>query len=385
MLGATSVGAAALVATAVVVATAIAARAARAVVTPPGERPEEVVLHRVDRASGTVTVSLTAETALPGRYSLWFDRGRGHARVGPIVARGDGVVTRVLESVQRGEIDEAVRGRWGAWYFLTPADLGLAFEEVAVDTELGPAPAWLVPAGDERDWVIQVHGRGVTRAEGLRAVPVAHAAGWTSLLISYRNDGDAPRSPDGRYGLGDEEWRDVAAAIRLACVRGARRIVLMGWSMGGATVLQTVLRAPEAAELDGVILESAAVDWRAILACQAARRRLPRVIQHLAFAFLTHPVGVRVTGRGAPIDLDRLDAAARAAELGVPLLALHSDADPDVPIAPVLRLVAAAPGEVRLERFADAGHTRLWNSDPRRFDRSIGGWLRALPAASARS
>lgn len=385
VLGVVTLAAGALVATATIAAVGIAIRAARSVVTPPGERPEEVVLHAVDRASGTVTVSLTDETALPGRYSLWFDRGRGHARVGTIVARGAGTVTRRLESVQRGDITTAVRGRWGAWYYLTPADLELPHENVTVETELGPAPAWLVERADSRDWVIQVHGRGVTRAEGLRAVPVAWGAGWSSLLISYRNDGDAPRSADGRYGLGDDEWRDVAAAIRFARARGAERIVLMGWSMGGATVLQTVLRAPEAAALDGVVLESAAVDWRAILARQAERRHLPEVVQRLAIRLLSDPRGVRLTGRGAPIDLDRLNAVTRAADLGVPLLALHSDADPDVPIEPVLRLVAATPGNVRLERFADAGHTRLWNLDPRRFERAISGFLRGLPAASART
>ncbi|RZT64236.1 alpha/beta hydrolase family protein [Microcella alkaliphila] len=367
-------------------ALAIAGSAARAVVTPPGERPEEVVLHGVDRASRTVTVSATPETELPGRYSLWFDRGRGHARVGTIVGRGPGVVIRELLSVERGELEAATHARWGAWYYLTPADLRVPFDEVAVATELGPAPAWLIPpARPSTRWIIQVHGRGVTRAEGLRVVPTARTSGWTSLLISYRNDGDAPSSPDGRYGLGDDEWRDVATAIRFARDRGAQQIVLMGWSMGGATVLQTVLRASEARYVDGVILESAAVDWRAVLARQAQRRGLPRAIQTLATRVLTEQWGVRLTGRAAPIDLDRLDATARAAELGVPLLVLHSDDDPDVPIEPILRLVAAAPGDVHLERFTVAGHTRLWNYDPRRFGRAIETWLSRLPEPSDRS
>lgn len=386
MLGGATAALGAIAATTGAAALAIAASAARAVVTPPGERPEEVVLHGVDRASRTVTVSSTPETELPGRYSLWFDRGRGHARVGTIVGRGPGVVMRELLSVERGQLESATHARWGAWYYLTPADLGVPYEEVAVATELGAAPAWLVaPPRPSTRWIIQVHGRGVTRAEGLRVVPTARDGGWMTLLISYRNDGDAPSSPDGRYGLGDDEWRDVAAAIRFARDRGAEQIVLMGWSMGGATVLQTVLRASEARFVDGVILESAAVDWRAVLARQAQRRGLPRAIQTLATRVLTEPWGVRLTGRAAPIDLDRLDATTRAAELGVPLLVLHSDDDPDVPIEPILRLVAAAPGDVHLERFTVAGHTRLWNYDPRRFERAIATWLSRLPTPSGRS
>ena len=165
MLGGATAALGAIAVTTGAAALAIAANAARAVVTPPGERPEEVILHGVDRASRTVTVSATSETELPGRYSLWFDRGRGHARVGTIVGRGPGVVIRELVSVERGDLEAATHARWGAWYYLTPADLGVTFEDVAVDTEFGPAPAWLLPAPDpSARWIIQVHGRGVTRA-----------------------------------------------------------------------------------------------------------------------------------------------------------------------------------------------------------------------------
>ena len=66
----------------------------------------------------------------------------------------------------------------------------------------------------------------MTRQETLRAVPVFRDAGYTTLLVSYRNDGDAPRSDDHRYALGDTEWLDVEAAMRYALDHGARNIVL---------------------------------------------------------------------------------------------------------------------------------------------------------------
>ena len=52
--------------------------------------------------------------------------------------------------------------------------------------------------------------------------------GYTSLMVSYRNDGDAPRSDDHRYALGDREWLDVEAAIEYALEHGANDIVLLG-------------------------------------------------------------------------------------------------------------------------------------------------------------
>ena len=45
-------------------------------------------------------------------------------------------------------------------------------------------------------------------------------SGITSLVVSYRNDGEAPRSRAGTYTLGATEWRDVDAAVGFARRRG---------------------------------------------------------------------------------------------------------------------------------------------------------------------
>ena len=67
---------------------------------------------------------------------------------------------------------------------------------------------------------------------------------------------DAPRSDDYRYALGDREWRDIEPAMRYAIEHGAEELVLMGWSMGGATVLQALTRSALGARVIGVVLES---------------------------------------------------------------------------------------------------------------------------------
>ena len=109
---------------------------------------------------------------------------------------------------------------------------------------------------------MQVHGRGTTRSEALRAVPVFHALGITSLVVSYRNDGEAPRSRTGTYALGATEWRDVDAAIGFARRRGARRVIVMGWSMGGAIALQLALNSAHRDAIAGLVLDSPVIDWR---------------------------------------------------------------------------------------------------------------------------
>ena len=352
----------------------------RTVVTPPRRRPEDTRILSLDGAGDLVTLSSTADSRLPGEYSLFFAEGSGHARVGDIVAQTPDTVIRRLLGVDRGDLARARRGRFSGWFYTGPVELGFAFEDVAIETELGPAPGWLVPADRPSSrWVIGVHGRAVRREETLRAVPVFRAAGYTSLLVSYRNDGDAPASPDGRYGLGDTEWHDVAAAIRFAVDRGATDIVLMGWSMGGATVLQTVTRSDLAGVVRGIVLDSPVIDWVTALRFQGELLGLPSPIRAGVIALLGMKWAGRLTGQHAPIDLKRLDFVRRSAELHVPILLMHSDDDGFIPATASLALAAARPDIVTYERFTVAGHTRLWNFDRDHWNHAIAHWLATAP------
>ncbi|MGH1527173.1 alpha/beta hydrolase family protein [Leifsonia sp. L25] len=337
-VGATIAGGLALVAAAS--AAYAVARVARTVITPVRRRPHREFVHGVDEALGTITLKRTPDAAMPGRFGLWFGSESGYAKLGGLLETTDGSVVRELERVHFGEFGPG-RARISGYYYLEPEELGLPVESVAIETDLGQAPAWVFPADDSASgdrWVIQVHGWGATRQEGLRAVPTFHAAGYTSLLASYRNDGDAPESADRRYGLGGTEWRDIDAAIRYAADRGARSIVLMGWSMGGAVVLQTVTRSQNLDLVDGVILESPVVDWIDTLEFQANMLRLPDAIAQGAMRLIASTWSGPITGLGAPIDLRSMDFVARAADLSLPMLILHSQDDGFVPSTPPLAL-----------------------------------------------
>ncbi len=326
----------------------------------------------------TITLSRNPDTVLPGRYGLWFGPDSRYLKLGPILTQDASTVTRSLLN-DKAELEGLPRSgpaTFSGWYYATPDELGIDWRDEVVDTDLGPAPAWLFPADpDSGRWVIAVHGRGTTRSECLRAVPVLHESGYTTLLISYRNDGDAPRSSDGRYGLGDTEWRDVEAALDFAVSRGATSVVLMGWSMGGVISLQASLRAKRADLIAGIILESAVVDWGSVLEYQADAGRIPVPVRRAAIAAISTGWGRFLTGQHNAIDFDGLDMVRRADDLTAPMLVLHSDDDGFVPADGARRLAEKRGDIASFVPFSVARHTKLWNYDPDRWSRAISDWL----------
>ena len=378
VIGGISIGVGGAVALGALAAAALSVVFARKIITPPTTRQDDTRILGSDAT--TITLERTIDSLTPGRYSFWFGRDTGHARVGEIVEVQDASVTRELIAVEFGDLAAASRGRFSGWYYLSPHELDLPHREVAIDTPVGPAPAWEFEAAASTDrWVIAVHGRAVTRQEALRAVPVFRESGYTTLIVSYRNDGDAPRSDDHRYALGDAEWLDVEAAMKYALDHGAQHIVLLGYSMGGATVLQTVTRSALANSVRGVILDSPVVDWVTALHYQGVANHLPRPLRLATMRLLTQRWARVFTGQSAPIDLERLDLVRRANELRTPILLLHSDDDGYIPSTASRALAIARPDIVTFEAFDTARHTRLWNYDPDRWNAAIRTWLATLP------
>ncbi len=372
---------------------ALAGVFARTVVTPVRQHAESTaILAVVDGEDGPEVILPADEyTTVPGTYSLTFDGGAGCARIGAITSFDprDGTVQRVVEEVYAGELRAAVKGRFTAFVYPTPADAGLEAAEVLVPVPNGCAPAWRVDPEADQDarsgeglWAVMVHGRGARRNEGIRAVPTAQRLGMTSLLISYRNDGDAPDAPDARYGLGTTEWEDVEAAIRYAMEQGAEDVVLFGWSMGGAVALQCVDRSALAPHVRAVVLTGPVVDWMDVLEHQAKLNRIPEAIGLLGQWLLSNRAGRFVTGLAAPVDLKAMDWVTRAEQVRVPTLILHSEDDEYVPVGPSMDLAERNPELVRFVRFQRARHTREQNVDPKKWDTTVRGWLRAVLGAS---
>jgi dienelactone hydrolase len=322
-----------------------------------------------------VTLSRNPDTERAAMEGLWWNGGEALVSNG-VTVNGDSVV-RTVTAILHGSLTAGLHAAVDLrMYDGDPqTDLGLPFQQVKVNGEVGAMPAWFVPPTTptaSTTWVIAVHGRQGTMTEPLRILPTLAASGHPTLIISYRNDPDTPRSPDGYYHLGDTEWRDVDAAIGYARAHGATGVVLYGWSMGGTLTLTAMRRMP-AADLSyvrGVILDSPAIDWTTILDHQGAQRSLPGLVIWTAERLIELRDGFH---------LGDVDGRPYAPRLAVPTLVFLDTSDQTVPNGPTLDFVAAAPpGLVTLVKTTGGDHTGSWNVEPASYVAAVTSLLRTV-------
>ncbi|MFJ6988584.1 MULTISPECIES: alpha/beta hydrolase [unclassified Streptomyces] len=336
---------------------------------PPGRPlPTEPRLTVHATAAGHITLTRALASLRPGTYGLAGDGS--HAVVGPVLtapAPSADTVVRRLERVTHGTLVP------GDAVWLTPnlyvgnptATLGLDHTDVELPGELGPLPAWFVPAA-RRTWVIAVHGLGTTREHALNLLPFLHALRFPVLALSYRGDLGAPRPPDGLGHLGETEWRDLDAAMRHAVRHGAERLVLLGWSTGATMALRAAARSGVRDRVAGLVLDSPVLDWPATLRALASARHTPGALL---------PLAVRAAQGRTGLDRARADGAADAAAPAVPTQIFAGPDDTVAPWASARRLAARHPDLISFHPVPDAPHAALWNAAPAVYEESLRRFL----------
>ncbi len=323
--------------------------------TVKGLRPGQVVLTR------------STDSLRPGIYGLEW-RG-GHAIVEGVVGSDAHTVTRTLRAVT-GNLGVGTKvALESAVYAGNPQQaLGMRFANVSVPDELGPMPAWLVP-GRTQTWALLVHGINGNRDNNLRIVPTLHRAGLPTMLITYREDVGAPRSPDGFHHMGLTEWRDLEAAARYALAHGAQHLILIGYSMGGAIVTQFMERSPLARDVTGMVLDAPALSWKTILSFNAKEMGFPS----FAVTPVEWAIGLRIDA-----NWEQLDALKHTASFHLPTLLFHGMEDKTVPISLSDEFAKKLPGWVTYYRAPHAGHVESWNVNSGLYDRRLAAFLHRL-------
>ena len=316
-----------------------------------------------------IVLARNEDSERPGVYGL--DWEGGHAIAGAIVDESDDTVTRRLREVHGYLAPDMDVGIESNAYAGDPEQaFGLPFVKVDVAGDLGPMPTWSIPlrdgTWDSDTWAIVVHGINSTPQDGLRAIPVLHRAGLPILAMTYREDLGAPPSPDGLHHMGLTEWRDLHSAVRYAMYGGARRLILVGYSMGGAIIAQFMQRSPLASRVAGLVLDAPVLDWKRVLEFNASEMGLP--------GFTAIPVEWAIGAR-IDADWDSLDALQHPEDFQLPILLFHGDDDDVVPISTSKDFAAELPRWVDFHAAPDAGHVEAWNVNPPLYQRRLARFL----------
>jgi fermentation-respiration switch protein FrsA (DUF1100 family) len=209
---------------------------------------------------------------------------------------------------------------------VTPARLGIAAEEVFIETEDGVRiHAFFLPSDGATRALLFLHGNAGNASHRLPNAAELAQLGIHVLLLDYRGYGLSEGTPgeDGVYADGR------AGLAYLSRERGIpeSRIIIFGRSLGGAVAVDVARDRP----LAGVILEST----------------------------FTSAGGVARHSLGAPFAKlvgRRFNSEEKIALVRSPLLFLHGDRDEVVDFSLGRRLFEIAPGAKAFEVIQGAGH-----------------------------
>ena len=197
---------------------------------------------------------------------------------------------------------------------------------------------------------------------GERTIVLAH--GWTGRASQFATlvrelvaagfrviafDGPAHGESQGRrtYLV---DWSDVLAALQS---RRGRFAAVVGHSFGGLAALVSVAGGIES---DRVVTVASPADAELLFAQFQLMLRYGDDV--------TRALSARFAGRYFPAELDpfgRLSAVRRFLP-GTPLLVVHDDGDPTVPVGEAARIADANPGAISLVT-SGLGHSRILRSD----------------------
>ena len=245
---------------------------------------------------------------------------------------------------------------------VTPLELGLPFEDMAVESDGIELPAWFIPARDGRPGpgVVLVHGWESARDRTLPMAVFLHAAGFHCLTFDVRAHGANP--PETLPLTAGEFGQDAAAAFRALIARPEVTVgAISGHSMGAIGAILAAAADPRVAAL--VATSGPADPYR--LTRQTFRLAHLPIPDPIAYplAWLTTRVYLRPRGHRVA----DISASAAIAGYGGPILLAHGDQDAVVPIGHMARLAAAVisaragdPAAATLETLVIGGGQHSW-------------------------
>ena len=271
---------------------------------------------------------------------------------GPVIHHQNTITRSVVNTSGNIQLGNRVRADVFIHQKNPKYSIGLDYSEVRFRSELGDLGAWVI-SGEGETWMVCVHGHRSNRRESLRFSPLFESMGLNQMLIKYRNDVDSPVDRGGYHMFGLTEWRDLEAAVAYVINQGAKNIFILGHSMGGSIALQFILKSNLRSHINGIVLESPALDLNGIITAKA--KALPFPITTLL------PPIKKMVSKLVNLNWSELDYISKASEIETPILLIHSTKDQTVPVAQSDQFANIIPHLYEYLRLEGAPHAASWN------------------------
>jgi dipeptidyl aminopeptidase/acylaminoacyl peptidase len=247
----------------------------------------------------------------------------------------------------------------------TPADLDLPYETVRIPVaDGGEIEAWHVLSEKPGLLAILLHGYAAEKSALLTEARLLHGLGHAVLLVDFRGSGESTGSVT---TSGVREAEDVAAVFAYARRRWpARRILLLGQSMGAAAVLRAA--AVHGVRPDYIVAEAVFDTMLNTVRNRFATMGVP--------SFPSAQLLVFWGGRQVGFDGFAHNPVDYAASVACPVLFLHGEEDPRATPAQARRVYDRISGTKRLVTFPGVGHRSYAAARPREWLDAVEDFVR---------
>lgn len=236
--------------------------------------------------------------------------------------------------------------------FETPAEIGLAFEDLYLLTSDGvKINGWFVPYPGAQVTLLWFHGNAGNLSNRVDQLRYLHQALKVHILmIDYREYGrsEGQVTEEGTY-------RDALTSYDYLLTRSdldPARIVVFGQSLGAAVAVELAVQR----RVVGLILEAPFTSVQ-----DMARAAMPYL-----------PIG--------PLLSTRYDSLSKIHRVEIPLLIMHGDRDEIVPYSQGRRIFEAAREPKTFYTISGAGHNDTYEVGGRAYFEAIARFIEDLPA-----
>ena len=219
---------------------------------------------------------------------------------------------------------------------ITPGDLGLSYEDIALTTADGVRLAgWFIPGtdGPRTKTLILLHGYPADKGNILPALAFLHKK-YNLLLFDFRYLG---QSGGNCSTIGARETKDLKAAVEFLKNRGVHEVGVWGFSMGGAVALMTAGDTPE---IKVIVSESSYAELA------------PLASELYQIPLIRYPLGWLTTLWARiflGMNVNAVSPLQSAGKLQIPVLLIHSTHDEVISFKHALRLKEALQNNPRAE------------------------------------